>query len=182
MGFVVLGLLMTLGPQTLYSLRKVFDGGAAYFYSASLGGLQSALRGLVRDGYVTVRETTENGRHKKIYEVTASGREAFQAWIRSPLEGDIEAAALSRLFHLGLVTDAADRQAVLETIVSALETQLGELQEVEKSIEAQVAAAPPPPELANVFTYQTATLEYGLMSHRAALQWLREFAAREAGR
>lgn len=180
MGFVVLGLLMTIGPQTLYSLRKVFEGGAAYFYSASFGSLQSALKGLVAADHVTVREATENGRHKKIYEVTASGEQAFHAWMRSPLEGDLEVAALARIFHLGLEKSPADRREVLDGIVAAVESQLAGLQEVEQAVAAQLAEAPIPPELADVYTYQTATLEYGLMTHRASLDWLREFAAREA--
>ena len=47
MGHVILGLLMLLGPQTLYSLNKQFERGPSLFYRASFGSLQSALRGLL---------------------------------------------------------------------------------------------------------------------------------------
>ncbi|MGR0219820.1 helix-turn-helix transcriptional regulator [Agromyces sp. ZXT2-6] len=178
MGHVILGLLMLLGPQTLYSLNKQFERGPSLFYRASFGSLQSALRGLLAAGHVTVHETTEGGRNKKNYSVTDAGERAFHAWIRSPLTGgDLEVAALSRLFLLGLVEDPAERRDILDRIVGEVERELASLDEFAGVLDAQ--ADDVPEQYRAVFRYQRATLDYGLMAHRAALAWFRELAERE---
>jgi DNA-binding PadR family transcriptional regulator len=178
MGHVILGLLMLLGPQTLYSLNKQFERGPSLFYRASFGSLQSALRGLLAAGHITVRETTEGGRNKKNHSVTDAGVAAFHAWIRSPITGgDLEVAALSRLFLLGLVEDPAERSAILERIVAEIERELAGLEDFADSLDAQ--AGDIPDEYRAVFRYQRATLDYGLMSHRAGLAWFRDLADRE---
>lgn len=171
MGHVILGLLMTLGPQTLYSLNKAFQSGAALFYSASHGGLQHALRGLVAAGWVTVSETTEGGRLKKEHTITDAGMAEFHRWIRSPVDGDLEVGALSRVFHLGLVP-AGERRAILEGLTGAIAARVADLEGLREQLHAQDV----PPEAADVFRFQVATLDYGLAAHRAAQAWMADFA------
>lgn len=178
MGSFILGLLMTLGPQTLYSLNRQFHVGPSLFYSASFGGLQSALRGLVASGHVTVEEVTASGRHKRIHAITDDGVAAFHAWIRSPLEGDLEVAALSRLFHLGLIREPAERRAILVGIVTAIEGRLAGLEHLQEALADQLQAVPP--HVRDTVRYQLATLDYGLTAHRAGLAWFRTMADAEA--
>lgn len=176
MGNVILGLLLLLGPQTLYSLNRQFEQGPSLFYRASFGSLQSALRGLLASAHVRMHEVTESGRLKKVYEITDAGEAAFHTWIRSPLAGgNIEVAALSRLFLLGLVEDGETRRAVLDNIISELERELAGLEEFATVLDAQAATIPD--EYRDVFRYQRATLDYGLMAHRAALAWFGDLAA-----
>ena len=177
MGSFILGLLMALGPQTLYSLNKQFQAGPSLFYSASFGGLQSALRGLVASGHVSVAEVTASGRHKRIHAITDDGVAAFHAWIRSPPEGDLEVGALSRLFHLGLIKDPAERRAILDGIIGVIESQLAELERLEAFL-AQTQAVPP--EIREVVRYQVATLDYGVTAHRSGLAWFRALADSES--
>ena len=178
MGSFILGLLMALGPQTLYSLNRQFQAGPSLFYSASFGGLQSALRGLVASGHVTVTEVTTSGRHKRIHTITDDGVAAFHAWIRSPLEGDLEVAALSRLFHLGLIREPTERRAILAGIIGAIEGQLADLERLEEALADQTKAVPP--DYYDVVRYQVATLDYGVTAHRAGLAWFRTLADAEA--
>lgn len=173
MGSFILGLLLVYGPQTLYSLNQRFQQGPSLFYSASFGALQGALRGLAAAGHVSIQEVTEGGRLKKVHTITEDGVAAFHAWIRSPIEGDIEIGALTRLFHLGLVPEA-DRREILAGIVGAVEAQVADLDALYEGVMAQASEVPD--ELAEVFHYQLATLDYGRAAHRAALAW---FAARE---
>ncbi|MBB1502655.1 helix-turn-helix transcriptional regulator [Propioniciclava sp. MC1683] len=177
MGQFILGMLLTFGPQTLYSLNKQFQAGASQFYSASFGGLQSALRGLVAAGHVGVTEVTENGRLKKVHTITEDGVVAFHAWVRGQIEGDVELAALSRIFHLGLVEDAADRASILTGMADAAQHRLEELEGLAAHLEA--ARDGLPAEAKRVFHYQVATLDYGIMAHRAGVAWLRARAAAE---
>lgn len=168
MGAFILGMLLTWGPQTLYSLNKLFRQGPSLFYSASFGALQSALRGLEKEGHVTVAQVTENGRAKKIHTITDAGAAAFQTWMHGPLDGDLEVALLARLFHLGLVPEA-DRPAILAAMQDAIAAQLGHLDAVHAEVMALRDQVPA--EASDLFRYQVATLDYGRMSHRAALEW-----------
>jgi len=162
MAFVVLGLLV-LAPHTIYALNKQFEQTISLFYRASLGSLRSALAGLLARGEVEFDETVENGRAKKTYRVTDAGRDAFFAWLTGPLQGsDLETAALSKLFFLGLLPDAAARRAVLDDIVTRIEHDTAELE----GYEQQLAGFEVPPEFAEVFRYQRSTLSYGVGAHR----------------
>ena len=174
MGSFILGLLLTFGPQTLYSLNKLFQEGASLFYSASYGALQSALRGQVAAGHISVSELTENGRLKKVHTITDEGTAAFFEWLGGPLDGELELAVLTRLFHLGLVTDPAERDRIVSGMVAATTEQLAELEKVQSGVDGQQI----PPEVADIFQFQTATLDYGITAHRSALAWLQSFAGR----
>lgn len=174
MGSFILGLLMALGPQTLYSLNRQFQAGPSLFYSASFGGLQSALRGLVAAGHVTVAEVTAGGRHKRIHTITDDGVAAFHAWIRSPPEGDLEVAALTRVFHLGLIKEATERRAILAGIIEAIEGELAVLQHLEEALADETKSIPPG--YREVLRYQVATLDYGVTAHRMGLAWFRALA------
>lgn len=178
MGNVILGLLM-LGPQTLYSLNKHFEQGISLFYRASYGSLQSALKSLLAKEYVTFVEGIEGGRNKKTYSITEAGRDAFDAWMRAPLAGrDLEVAALSKLFFLGLVDEDATRVDVLDDVVAAIRREL----ETIEGFSAEVDALDVPGEYRRVFRYRRATLDYGLMAHRAGLEWFAALAEEERRR
>lgn len=178
MGNVILGLLL-LGPQTLYSLNKLFEQGISLFYRASYGSLQSALKSLLAKGHVTFVERIEGGRNKKTYSITDAGAHAFHAWMRAPVAGgDLEVAALSKLFLLGLVEDDVTRADVLDDLVAAIRRERDELE----GAAAELDAVEVPAEHRRVFRYQRATLDYGLMAHRAGLAWFAALAEEERRR
>ncbi len=162
MAFVVLGILL-LAPHTIYALNKQFEQTISLFYRASLGSLRAALTGLLERGEVEFTEEVENGRTKKVYRATDAGRAAFFAWLTSPIQGsELEKVALSKLFCLGLLPDAASRRAVLDDIVARAERDTAGLEEFDE----QLAQMQVPAEFAEVFRYQRATLAYGVGSHR----------------
>ncbi|GAA1964745.1 PadR family transcriptional regulator [Agromyces allii] len=178
MGNVILGLLL-IGPQTLYSLNKQFEQGISLFYRASYGSLQSALKALLAKGYVTFVEGIDGGRNKKTYSITDAGGEAFDAWMRAPVAGgDLEVAALSKLYHLGLVDDDEVRQAVLDDLVAAITHERDALE----GFAGQIDALDVPDEYARLFRYRRATLDYGIVSHRASLDWFLALAEQERRR
>lgn len=169
MGNVVLGLLM-LSPMTLYLLNKQFDQSLALIYSASLGSIRTAVMGLLDHGLVSVTDSVENGRSKKTYAITDAGRVVFAEWMVAPIVGrDLETQALSRLFFLGLVT-SAERRAVVDGIIARAEADAAQL----TTLAAHLDAIAVSDDLAEVFRYQRATLEYGLRSHQAGLEFFRD--------
>ncbi|MFX0539120.1 PadR family transcriptional regulator [Ornithinimicrobium sp. Y1847] len=164
MAFVILGLLL-LRPMSLYDLIRAFEKGVSLFYSASSGSLKRALDGLLAKGHVEVDEAV-GARGRKVYRVTDAGRESFRTWMTGELSGDVETAALSRLFFLGLL-DKPERGPVLERIEARLRSDLAALEGLQTQVEQQQV----PAELEEVAAYQRAVLDYGLRSHRFALDW-----------
>lgn len=166
MGNVVLGLLLLAGPQTIYSLHKLFGQGVSLFYRASLGALRGALAGLLERGEVVYEESIERGRSKKTYRPTEAGVAAFRAWMLGPIAGsDVETVALSKLFLLGLVESAAERRAILDGVVERIREDADELD----ALAAELDRLDLPPEAQRALDYQRSALAYGIGAHRFAL-------------
>ena len=170
MANVILGLLLTVGPQTIYDLNKQFEAGVSLFYRASLGALRTALAALLARGEVEVEELVEGGRAKKRYSVTDAGRVAFDRWMRDPITAsDLETAAMSKTFFLALVPALDERLAVLDDIIERASADTAALEGVAVHLDSfQV-----PAEHADAFRYQRATLDYGIGAHRHAVDFYR---------
>lgn len=172
MAFVILGLLH-LAPQSLYDLIKNFEAGVALFYSASAGSIKRALDQLAASGSIEVESVQTGGRGRKVYRVTDAGRQEFRAWMAGDLMGaDFEAAALPRVFFLGLLPPE-ERAPVLDRIRRRIDADLAGLEAVAARIDGLDVAG----EHRDVLTYQRVTLDYGLAAHRHAAAW---FAALDA--
>jgi len=175
MAHVILGLLL-IRPQSLYDLVKNFETAVSLFYSASSGSIRRALETLLTGGLIEVDEVEPGARGRKTYRVTDAGREAFRAWMTGPLTGpDAESAVLPRLFFLGLL-EPAERADVLPRITARIEKDLGRFEALSEMVDSEEI----PEEFRDVFAFQRATLDYGLASHRFALQWFRDLAERHA--
>lgn len=175
MSNVILGLLLLGGPQTIYSLHKLFEQGISLFYRASLGGLRGALTGMIQRNEVVVFEQVENGRQKKYYRPTETGTKTFQQWLTSPITGsDFETAALAKLFFLGMLETQESRREVLDNILSALNQQNEELNQLSRKLEQITPTA----EEHDIFTYQRAVLDYGIGAQHFALDYFTALLAK----
>ena len=76
MEYIILGLLL-LQPRTIYQLRKRINDGLNLMYSCSTGSIQAAIKKLLQNGHVAVRETTENGKLKKNLQHNRKGQNSF---------------------------------------------------------------------------------------------------------
>lgn len=169
MQFLILGILLD-GPLALYDVHKRFAAGISLFYAASFGSIQRALRQLEVQGWAVPQDAPDTRRRKKLYLVTDAGREAWRAWMASPLTGsDSEPMMLARIYLLGHLP-AADRPAALALIRARLSADADRL----TALAAGLDAAAVPAEFAEVYRYRRATLDYGLRSHALALAWLDE--------
>lgn len=176
MAHVILGLLL-IAPRSLYDLVKGFEAGVSLFYSASTGSIKRALDGLLAQGLIEADGTTPGPRGRKAYRVTAAGRREFHAWMTGePAGTDLETAALSRLFFLGLL-EPADRADVLGRITARIEADLARL----TALGERLDTAAVPAGQRDVAAFQLATLDYGIAAHRQALDWFRERLASLAG-
>ena len=82
---IILGILL-LSSRTIYQLRERIDKGLNMMYSSSMGSIQAAIKKLLNYGYIQYEETVENGKYKKIYSITESGKQKFIEWVSSPME------------------------------------------------------------------------------------------------
>jgi DNA-binding PadR family transcriptional regulator len=174
---VILGLLILHGPLSLYAVQRQFQQGISLFYSSSFGSIQRALRQLADQGLATVGGASD-ARGSKPYAVTDAGRQAWRDWMLSPLAGgDAETAALSRVFFLGLLDDDGERRRVVEAVRARIAADLAELDEVARDVDA----AEVPDRYVEVFSFQRATLDYGIRSNQLALRWCDDLDARIDG-
>ncbi len=86
---ICLGIL-TRGDATGYEIKKLFeDDGYQHFVEASFGSIYPALNRLTEEGYVSVREESQEKRpDRKVYSITPAGRTAFVASLLKPLPED----------------------------------------------------------------------------------------------
>ncbi|GAA4196019.1 helix-turn-helix transcriptional regulator [Streptosporangium oxazolinicum] len=177
MAHVILGLLL-IAPQSFYDLIKGFEAGVALFYSASSGSIKRALDTLLARGFIEVASVEAGGRGRKVYHLTDAGREEFHAWMTGePTGPDLETAALSRLYFLGLL-EPVERVAVLRRITARIEADLAALSALDKQLDKHFDALDVPEEHRDLATHQRATLDYGIASHRFALDWFRDHIER----
>ena len=81
--FPVLGFLMD-AEMTGYDLKRQFQESVGFFYRVSDGSLYPALKKLARDGLVTMRNERHGKRARKVYAITARGRERFLKMLAEP--------------------------------------------------------------------------------------------------
>jgi DNA-binding PadR family transcriptional regulator len=172
---VILGLLLLHGPLSLYAAQRLFAQGISLFYSASFGSIQRALKQLVERGLATVEGASADTRGRKPYTITDAGIRAWREWMAEPLTGgDLETAALSRIFFLGLIDDVEERGRIVAAIRERIDADLGEL----RGVAAALDQADVPAAFSDVFAYQRATLDYGIRSHEHARDWFAALADR----
>lgn len=152
---------------TQYDIRNALQQKVSPFFSASLGSIQAALKKLEGNSHVELNEVVENGRRKKIYTINKLGKQYFLDWMLSSIAPNrLEQDATTRLFFLGHMT-IADRHAIVEEIITGLETTVLEFQSA--SLDANLKEVPE--HLKHVVKYQIKTLELGLFYHQSMLGW-----------
>jgi DNA-binding PadR family transcriptional regulator len=175
MEWIVLGLLM-MKDMTIYELNSSFNSGLSLIYSASYGNLQYSVKKLLKSGSIGFEEKVENGRNKKIYRINEKGRSLFFKWMVSEVDtAKLETSILSKIYFLGLVEDADKRIAVIDDMIEKAEAEQQSLAIMNDNFsELQI-----PEEYRLMAFYQLKTLDYGIMAHAAAVDWLKKLRSSE---
>jgi DNA-binding PadR family transcriptional regulator len=113
----VLGVLASDGWQTTYSLARTFAASPSEFWSGSAGAIYPLMTRLERRNLVAGRPCATGKRKATEYQLTASGRTAFERWL---LDADRATnmgfdPLRTRLLFLGSV-DAARRKRFLRAV------------------------------------------------------------------
>jgi PadR family transcriptional regulator AphA len=95
---VVLGLL-AMRPRSGYDIKTVVDRSTRFFWAASYGQIYPELRRLERDGLIEGESVPNGARDRRVYKITAAGREALEDWLLgSTTTVELRDESLLRLF------------------------------------------------------------------------------------
>ena len=109
---VVLGLLAH-GPRSGYDIKAVVDRSTRFFWAASYGQIYPELRRLEREGLIEGESAPRGGRERRVYRLTASGRDALVSWLLgSTTTIELRDESLLRLFF----ADALPREQALRLL------------------------------------------------------------------
>ena len=134
-----------------------------------MGSIQAAVKKLLSNGYIEFTESVENGKFKKTYSITSSGREYFNNWVNTPMRASqSKNSDLPKLYFMGL----SDK----ETRVDRLEGYIKSLVEIYDMLNAlykQGKSLKIDKEHKDILTYQVLSLKYGVDSLDFEIQWYR---------
>lgn len=171
MEYLILGLLI-LSPMTGYEIQQFIKQNLALICSHSAGSVQTALRKLTREGYITSREIKEGKRNKKPFFITEEGRAAFSSWVAQPMQADkVKNMELSRLFFLGLAKPEERIAAIRDYIRQIEEAEAVLLAIRERFRQIQQSPLPPGQDWKEIFRFQEYTIEYGIATSRFEREW-----------
>lgn len=181
-----------LRGMTIYEIKSNINTKLNPVCSSSSGSIHTAIRKLLEGNLIEYKETG----NKKVYYITAAGRETFEVWIHQPMttykHKDIE---LSKLFFGGL-TRPIHRKELIQKYITELEDNLKALELVKEQTTRDENYINEVGKLlfsgqlmneegickskyqrsdnqiaADVYQYQMMTLQYGIDSTKFAINW-----------
>ena len=163
---IILGLLL-LSNRTIYQLRERIDKGLNLMYSSSIGSIQAAIKKLLNCGYIDYEETVENGKYKKVYRITESGKRYFFEWVNTPIEQQgVRCPGLVKVYFMGF-SDKENREASIQNYLSFLKEQYCALEilcEEAKNVEISESNK-------EIFNYHLASAIYGKDLYQFNIDW-----------
>jgi PadR family transcriptional regulator, regulatory protein AphA len=152
--FVVLGFVEWAGEATPYRLKQLVAGSVGNFWSLQHAQLYTEPERLARGGYLTEKRES-GGRRRRLYAITAKGREALAQWRAEPTDAipELRAPALLKLFF------GADPAELAPVQVEAHRRKLAEYERIRDSMPDSI---PEGPRLA---------LDAGIASERQQIEW-----------
>jgi PadR family transcriptional regulator, regulatory protein AphA len=96
--WAVLGLLARR-PRSGYEIKREVDRTIRHFWAASYGQIYPELRRLEAAGWIEGADGSNGGRAKRVYTITATGRQELERWLRGTTwRMEIRDESLLRLF------------------------------------------------------------------------------------
>ena len=170
MDHIILGLLL-LSSRTIYQLHERIEKGLHMMYSSSMGSIQAAVKKLSGCGYIQYEETVENGKYKKIYSITDSGKQKFMEWVSAPFgTQSSKNPELAKLYFMGFSPEE-NRETRLQEYISHLEEQYDVLNAICREAENVNV----PDKHRDILRYQYAAARYGKDFMKFNIEWYQKF-------
>lgn len=167
---IILGLLL-LSSRTIYQLRDRIAKGLNLMYSSSMGSIQAAIKKLLNNGYIEFEEIVENGKYKKVYSITDTGKSSFFAWVNKPIEMQgAKNPELVKVYFMGF-SYKKNREAGIEKHLSDLREQYDALNLICEEVDYLKV----PKEQKDIVFYQLAAARYGRDLMKFNIEWYEDF-------
>jgi DNA-binding PadR family transcriptional regulator len=156
--------LLAQDPASGYDLTQQFEEGIGSFaWTAKHSQIYPELAKLAQEQLVEV--VAEGARGRRVYDITAAGRETLRTWLLGPPNpgGTVRNEFVLRLFLLSALDDA-DALALLAGVAASAEQQIVVLEEQQAAMRAEGRPPTFGPNLA---------AQFGVYSYRAAADWAR---------
>jgi DNA-binding PadR family transcriptional regulator len=147
-------------PMSAYDVKQRMAGSVSNFWTAAHSQVYQQATRLVRDGYVSQKEAP-GGRRKRILSLTAKGRRAVLAWLRSPgARLEVFAESLVKVFFAEQAGDPDATIRMLEADRAAIAERLAAYRELRRAIPDQPG-----------MRYPRATLDFGIRYAELLGRW-----------
>ena len=165
--------------MTGYDLKKNFDQSIQFFWPANQSQIYRTLTEMYENGLVHQEVVERDDRlDMKIYHITDTGREELQRWLSTPLMYQSYREAFLIQIYFGSKLNDQDVLPIIRHMISDLESSQKQLTMIYKMYQSKIDQMESPRSL----FYSLLTLEYGIASNQAALNWLNSTHQRlEAG-
>lgn len=163
---IILGLLVMCN-RTIYQLRERINQGINLMYSSSMGSIQAAIKKLLNCGYIDYEEMMHNGKYKKVYCITESGRQHFFEWINTSMEEQTpKNPELAKVYFMGF-SDKKNRETIIQQHVRFLKEQYDVLEAIcEEGKNIDIAE-----EHKDIWNYQFVSALYGRDIIKFNIEW-----------
>jgi len=171
--YVILGMLRTRA-HTGYEIKSIVDHSTRFFWAASYGQIYPELKRLEEAGLVEGESVPQDGRRRRAYSLTASGREALEEWITSgePLHSEMRHEGLLRFFFADVV-DPDEQVELVRTMREMHERARDEMQSIRpKAREARNERGQ---------EFPLRTLEFGIAYQDFVIEWCSQLERELAG-
>jgi DNA-binding PadR family transcriptional regulator len=173
-GKVILGMLAAR-PRSGYQIKQLVDSSARFFWAASYGQIYPELKKLEEAGLIKGDDSSQGGRQRTTFRLTAEGRRAAREWISSPPEVlETRDEGLLKLFFAGSIKPKRAAEIARER-ASASRAKAGQLRAIEAAVHE---AGRPEGPAAEPDAGSLTVLRYGIEASDWAAEWF-ERAAEE---
>jgi DNA-binding PadR family transcriptional regulator len=192
---IILGMLMMRG-LTIYEMKIFIDNNLAAMCSNSSGSIHTAINKMLDKNLISYKKIDR----KKIYYITAEGREIFNSWITEPMDCiKAKNMELSKMFFFGLSDPMKRKELILEYIKglkkeysklkSTYERTTFEVEDIisygtkvvgdnewnEEGIKKNMFLGKLEDTILDVYKYQRATLDFGIEALEFQIEWYSKY-------
>lgn len=166
---------LSFKPLSGYDLKKAFDRSIRHFWPANQSQIYRTLATLKEDGLVDQEIFEREERlDMKVYHITEAGRRELHRWLSTPLPSqDYREPFLIQVYFAGILSDE-EVEILLQKEIRSLEEQQAAYKAAINRYQETLASHTDQ----RAFFLSILTLEYGLLSNQAALEWLKSAASR----
>lgn len=115
--YVILGVLC-IQPMSAYDIKKFVSENVSFFWNESYGNIHKNLQELLKQELIEVKSSVIEGREKIIYQITDTGKDWVNTWIRVyPQETVLRHELLMKMFissseHISTIIDFIEQEKI----------------------------------------------------------------------